>query len=54
MTMFEKICDEIGACFESEAAEALAEIVNDLIFNTEMDDEEICKEAVKRFREKYE
>lgn len=53
-TYFEEACDMIGAAYDSEAAERLAELVNDLIFNQELvDEEKIMKEAVKKFNKVY-
>lgn len=53
-TLFEETCDMVGAAYDSEAAERLAEIVDDLIWgDDEMDDQKIMKEAAKRFNELY-
>lgn len=53
-TYFETACDMIGAAYDSEAAEKLAELVNDLIFEQDWTDEEkIMKEAVKKFNKVY-
>lgn len=54
MTMFEETCKAAGVYQETIAEEALAEIVNELIFDdTPRTDEEIKKEAVKRFKKLY-
>lgn len=53
-TLFEECCDMVHAEYDSEAAEKLAEIVDDLIFgDEEMDDQQLMKEAAKRFNEMY-
>lgn len=53
-TLFEETCDMIGAAYDSEAAEKLAEIVNDLIFgDDEMNDAKIMKEAANKFNKLY-
>ena len=53
MTRFEKLCMDLCVPLNTLDAENLAEIVNDLIFNCNLTDDEICEQAEKTFRKKY-
>lgn len=51
MTLFEELCKAVGAAQNSEAEEVLNSIVDDLIFESDMNDNVIFAEALKRFNE---
>jgi hypothetical protein len=52
--MFEQICEAANVPPQTYAEQAMAEIVNEMIFSdTQYTDSEIKVEAVKRFNRKY-
>ena len=54
MTAFEETCKNAGIPTGTLAEQAMAEIVNDLIFDDiERTDDEIKEEAVRRFNKLY-
>lgn len=54
MTMFEETCKAAGIPAGTLAEQAMAEIVNEMIFDdVERTDDEIKAEAVKRFNKLY-
>lgn len=52
MSLFEELCKDAGIPSGTYAEQAMAEIVNDMIFDdADWSDEEIKAEALKRFNE---